>query len=62
MARNDATPRHPRPGRCRELAPPPNPSIGLTLHGMTIKLVVLYTQPEDSAAFDEHYLGVHGPL
>ncbi len=29
---------------------------------MGIKLVVLYTQPDDSSAFDEHYLGVHGPL
>lgn len=29
---------------------------------MTVKLVVLYTQPDDRAAFDEHYLGVHGPL
>ncbi|MCW2759389.1 MAG: ethyl tert-butyl ether degradation protein EthD [Nocardioidaceae bacterium] len=29
---------------------------------MTVKLVVLYTQPDDSAAFDEHYLGQHGPL
>jgi uncharacterized protein (TIGR02118 family) len=29
---------------------------------MTVKLVVLYTQPEDPAAFDEHYLGVHMPL
>ncbi len=29
---------------------------------MTIKLVVLYTQPEDPDAFDEHYLGVHVPL
>jgi uncharacterized protein (TIGR02118 family) len=29
---------------------------------MTVKLVVLYTQPEDPAAFDEHYLGVHVPL
>jgi uncharacterized protein (TIGR02118 family) len=29
---------------------------------MTMKLVVLYTQPSDPAAFDEHYLGVHGPL
>ena len=29
---------------------------------MTVKLVVLYTQPEDRSAFDEHYLGVHGPL
>jgi uncharacterized protein (TIGR02118 family) len=29
---------------------------------MTVKLVVLYTQPEDAEGFDEHYLGVHGPL
>jgi uncharacterized protein (TIGR02118 family) len=29
---------------------------------MTVKLVVLYTQPDDKAAFDEHYLGVHMPL
>jgi uncharacterized protein (TIGR02118 family) len=29
---------------------------------MTVKLVVLYTQPDDAAAFDEHYLGVHAPL
>jgi uncharacterized protein (TIGR02118 family) len=29
---------------------------------MTVKLMVLYTQPEDPAAFDEHYLGVHMPL
>jgi uncharacterized protein (TIGR02118 family) len=29
---------------------------------MTVKLVVLYTQPDDAAGFDEHYLGVHGPL
>jgi uncharacterized protein (TIGR02118 family) len=29
---------------------------------MTIKLVVLYTQPDDSAGFDDHYLGVHAPL
>jgi uncharacterized protein (TIGR02118 family) len=29
---------------------------------MTVKLVVLYTQPDDKASFDEHYLGVHGPL
>ena len=29
---------------------------------MTIKLVVLYTQPDDPTAFDEHYLGVHMPL
>jgi uncharacterized protein (TIGR02118 family) len=29
---------------------------------MTVKLVVLYTQPEDHAAFDQEYTGVHGPL
>lgn len=29
---------------------------------MTIKLVVLYTQPEDPAAFDAEYLNVHLPL
>ena len=29
---------------------------------MTVKLVVLYTQPDDADAFDEHYLAVHGPL
>ena len=29
---------------------------------MTIKLVVLYTQPDDADAFDKHYLSVHGPL
>ncbi len=29
---------------------------------MTVKLVVLYTKPDDAAAFDEHYLGVHVPL
>jgi uncharacterized protein (TIGR02118 family) len=30
--------------------------------GMAVKLVVLYTQPDDTEAFDEHYLDVHGPL
>lgn len=29
---------------------------------MTVKLVVLYTQPDDVDAFDEHYLSKHGPL
>jgi uncharacterized protein (TIGR02118 family) len=29
---------------------------------MTVKLVVLYTQPDDAAAFNDHYLGVHVPL
>jgi uncharacterized protein (TIGR02118 family) len=29
---------------------------------MTVKLVVLYTQPADAAEFDAHYLGTHVPL
>jgi uncharacterized protein (TIGR02118 family) len=29
---------------------------------MTVKLVVLYTHPEDTDAFDRHYLGIHMPL
>jgi conserved hypothetical protein len=29
---------------------------------MTVKLVVLYTQPDDADGFDEHYLGEHAPL
>lgn len=29
---------------------------------MTVKLVVLYTQPDDADAFDQHYLGTHIPL
>ena len=29
---------------------------------MTAKVVVLYTQPDDAASFDEHYLGVHKDL
>jgi uncharacterized protein (TIGR02118 family) len=29
---------------------------------MTVKLVVLYTQPDEADAFHKHYLGVHGPL
>lgn len=36
--------------------------IRATVASMTVKLVVHYTQPDDAAAFDEHYLGVHGPL
>jgi uncharacterized protein (TIGR02118 family) len=27
-----------------------------------VKLTVLYTQPDDPAAFDEHYLAAHMPL
>jgi uncharacterized protein (TIGR02118 family) len=33
-----------------------------TVRAMTVKLVVLYTQPDDRAAFDEEYQSVHGPL
>ena len=29
---------------------------------MTVKLMVLYTQPDDSDAFDRHYFGTHMPL
>ncbi len=29
---------------------------------MTTKLVVLYTQPADADAFDQHYAGTHMPL
>jgi uncharacterized protein (TIGR02118 family) len=29
---------------------------------MTVKLVVLYTHPDDPDAFDRHYLDVHVPL
>jgi uncharacterized protein (TIGR02118 family) len=29
---------------------------------MTVKLVVLYTQPPNAEAFDQHYLAVHAPL
>jgi uncharacterized protein (TIGR02118 family) len=29
---------------------------------MTVKLVVLYTQPSNPDAFDKHYLAVHAPL
>lgn len=29
---------------------------------MTVKLVVLYAQPDDPDAFDEHYFGTHIPL
>lgn len=29
---------------------------------MTIKVVVMYGQPADPAAFDEHYFNVHLPL
>ena len=30
--------------------------------GVTVKLVVLYTQPSDPGAFDRHYFGTHVPL
>jgi uncharacterized protein (TIGR02118 family) len=29
---------------------------------MTIKLMVLYTRPDDPDAFDQHYFGTHMPL
>lgn len=29
---------------------------------MTVKLVVLYTQPQDAGGFDAHYLDVHSAL
>lgn len=29
---------------------------------MTVKLVVLYTRPDDADAFDRHYLATHMPL
>lgn len=29
---------------------------------MTVKLVVLYTRPDDPEDFDRHFLGVHMPL
>jgi uncharacterized protein (TIGR02118 family) len=29
---------------------------------MTVKLVVLYAQPDDTAAFDAHYTQTHAPL
>jgi uncharacterized protein (TIGR02118 family) len=29
---------------------------------MTVKVVVLYTHPDDPEAFDKHYLEVHVPL
>jgi hypothetical protein len=33
-----------------------------TVRRMTVKLVVLYTHPDDAEAFDRHYLDVHMPL
>jgi uncharacterized protein (TIGR02118 family) len=47
--------------RGRSTAPFGDVSSG-SLWGMTVKLVVLYTQPEDAERFDAHYLGIHGPL
>jgi uncharacterized protein (TIGR02118 family) len=29
---------------------------------MTVKLVVMYTRPADTEAFDQHYRSVHAPL
>lgn len=45
--------------------PPPESTALLRLGygaAMTVKLVVLYTKPDDADGFDRHYLGVHGPL
>lgn len=33
-----------------------------TVHRMTVKLVVLYTHPDNADAFDRPYLDVHMPL
>jgi uncharacterized protein (TIGR02118 family) len=35
---------------------------GGSVRFMTVKLVVLYTQPADADAFDRHYLATHMPL
>jgi uncharacterized protein (TIGR02118 family) len=32
------------------------------VRNVTVKLVVLYTQPSDPEAFDRHYLSTHMPL
>ncbi len=32
------------------------------VRSVTVKLVVLYTQPSDPDEFDRHYLGTHMPL
>jgi uncharacterized protein (TIGR02118 family) len=37
---------------------PPRGSVA----SVTVKLVVLYTNPGDPDAFDQHYLGTHVPL
>jgi uncharacterized protein (TIGR02118 family) len=33
-----------------------------SVSGMTVKLVVLYTQPDNAEDFDRHYLDIHMPL
>ena len=33
-----------------------------TVRRMTVKLVVLYTHPDDAEVFDRHYLDIHMPL
>jgi uncharacterized protein (TIGR02118 family) len=35
---------------------------GRSLPGTTVKLVVLYTHPDDPAAFDRRYFDTHMPL
>jgi uncharacterized protein (TIGR02118 family) len=34
----------------------------VAFESMTVKLVVMYTQPDDADVFDKHYLDVHMPL
>ncbi len=48
-------------GTLRTLARPRLP-VRVAFHDMTVKLVVLYTRPDDPHAFDRHYLSVHLPL
>lgn len=35
---------------------------GRNVLGMTVKLVVLYTQPDDPDVFEHHHAGVHMPM
>jgi uncharacterized protein (TIGR02118 family) len=39
-----------------------DPVLGRSVAGMTVKLVVLYTRPDDPDAFDRHYFATHMPL
>jgi uncharacterized protein (TIGR02118 family) len=42
--------------------PWPGRACASNVRDVTVKLVVLYTQPSDPEAFDRHYLGTHMPL